>query len=118
MTPSKIKMWGYWRGAEEVIRRCMAARQHIPTQNEIDIIAELAGRHKGDASSSKALKEFMRPFGITAQKISEDVTIVHWAGDPNVKEILNASLSELPEFLSSEDSEIRLLARWRLGALT
>lgn len=110
-------MLGYWQGAEEEIQRWEDAGRHIPTQDQIDMASDLVGSHKGDASSSEAVKEFLRPLGIGVWKISEMI-IVGWAGDPRAKKILGATLKELPEFLSSEDSEIRKLAQWRLGALT
>jgi len=101
-----------------VITQWKDAGRHVPTQDQIDIACAMTGRHKGGASASEALKEFLLPLGIGLWEISEVITIVGWAGEPIVKAVLAAGLKELPEFLASEDYEVRLLAGWRLDALT
>jgi len=107
-----------WPGLEEEIKRWEDAGRHLPTQDQIDVACDMIGQHKGNASESKALREFLQPLGITISKVSEEIKLVYWSGDLRVKVILGASLEELPGFLSSEDDDIRQLAKWRLNALT
>jgi len=103
---------------DAVIRLWEEAGRHIPTQDQIDIACAMAGRHKGDASASEALKELLLPLGIGLWKISEEITVVGWAGDPRAKSILATGLEELPELLVNEDLGVRLLAGWKLDSLT
>lgn len=115
--PGEFKMFERWPGLEEEIKRWEDAKRHLPTQDEIDEVIRLA-HGTGDLVTSSALKEFASSLGIAIQKISKDFAIVYWAGDPLVKDVLKASLRELPEFLSSEFSDARTIAKWRLDALT
>lgn len=107
----------FWLDFEREVDRWLDAGKHIPTQDQIDVVCDLVSRYKNDESTSGTLREFLQPLGIGVRKISEEVTIVYWLGDPRVKTILTASLKNLPEFLTSEDFEVRLLATHRLEEL-
>lgn len=111
-------MWECWPGLEEEIKRWEDAERHLPSQGEIDEVTHLTHCCADDPCSSKALQEFLPPLGITVQKISKNFAIVYWTGDPMVKDVLKATLRELPEFLTSEFHDARTLAKWKLDALT
>lgn len=71
--------------------------------NDATIIVD---RYKDDQALLAAIKEYLRAYGGLLEN------------HPDVKVILNASLEDLPEYLSSEDRVLRVLAKWRLDTLT
>lgn len=109
-------MDAYLEETEAEIERWRVTGRHIPTQYQIDIAAKMICRYKGNASESDAMREFLLPLGICIRNFG-DVTIVCWAADQKVKAVAAANLKKLPEFLASEDDEVRQLAKWRLDEL-
>lgn len=118
MNMASVNVRTLWQNIDDEMDRWEEAGRHIPTQDQIDIVCDMVGSHKGNVAESKALREFLQPLGIGIRKVSEEVDIVYWLGDLRVKTVLPASLEELPEFLASEDEGLRQLAKWRLDALT
>lgn len=63
-------------------------------------------------------EELLQRVGVVIIKLSDEFILIFKDGDPEVESILKAKLEILPEFLTSEDREVRLLAKWKLDALT
>lgn len=109
-------MDAYLEETELEIERWRVAGRHIPSQTQIDIAAEMASYYKGNASESDAMREFLLPLGIGIRSFG-DIALVYWTADQKVKAVAAANLKKLPEFLASEDNEIRQLAKWKLDEL-
>lgn len=72
---------------------------------------------KYDSSTLALVKEYLQEQGVFIRELSDGLILIHQVSDPMVTVILNAGLGELPEFLTSEDRQVRLLAKWRLDTL-
>jgi len=73
---------------------------------------------KYDWITRTVVEEYLRTQGVVILELSDKLLLIHRAGDPATMAILSASLEELPEFLASENDEIRQLAKWQLDVLT
>lgn len=71
-----------------------------------------------DQALFAAVKKYLAAYGIGVYQPSKDTTITYRENHPDVKAILNASLEDLPEYLSSEDRVLRILAKRKLDILT
>jgi len=88
------------------------------TSSVLDAAMELVGRHKDDDPKTfNTVIEYLKVYGIGARKLSNGIAVVYWVDDDRVDVILGASLAELPELLTNENYEVRLLAVHRLEEL-
>jgi len=91
--------------AEELIRRPHAAMK-------------IVGSYKDDEYLFGILVKYLKLYGIGVHKLSNGIAFVYWVECMDfVDNILGATLAELPELLTSEESEVRLLATHRLEEL-
>jgi hypothetical protein len=104
------------REAQIVIDRWEREDKHIPTQAEMDLVAEMISTLQGTGLAT-ILKDIELPHNIAVCEVLEGLTLVFWEGDPIIKAFCDASLEELPEFLACEDDEIREFARVKLELL-
>lgn len=91
--------------------------KHIPTQAEMDLVAEMLSEYRG-VGLEATLKGVKLPPGIAVREALDGLTIVFWEGDPIIRALIDAKLEELPEFLTCEDKEIREFAKVKLELLT
>lgn len=87
------------------------------TQIRLNAAMDLVGRYKDDLERFDTVIEYLKVYGIGVRKLSNGIAVVYWIDDERVDNILNANLAELPEFLTDEEYEVRLLAVHRLAEL-
>jgi len=83
----------------------------------MDLVAEMLSNLRS-RDLTATLDRIELPHNIACRKVLDGFTIVFWEGDPIIKELIDAKLEELPEFLACEDEEIREFARVKLELLT
>lgn len=70
-----------------------------------------------DPASLVFFEWILQGVGVRILDLSDELILIYKVGDPDVEEILEAALRELPELLTSEVLQVRLLAKYRLDTL-
>lgn len=98
-------------------RRFNLGKVIFDTETVLNAAMEIIERHHDDPTIFNKVIEYLKVYGICTRKLSNGITVVYWEDDERVDPILEASLAELPEYLTSEAFEVRLLATHRLEEL-
>ena len=93
-------------------------RALAPAQDMIDASATLAERYRDDPEALATVKKYLEAYGIVIYQPPEDTAVAYWENNPDVKAVFNAGIEDLPEFLSSADRGVRVLAKRKLDTLT
>lgn len=86
--------------------------------NVVTDVINMINDGNDDAASLVFFEEILQRVDVFILRLSNNLIFIYRDGDPEVEEILKARFEQLPEFLSSENNEIRLLAKWKLDTLT
>ena len=87
------------------------------TESTLKASMKMVGRYKDDEYSFGILVAYLKVYGICVRELSNGIAVVYWTDDERADVVLEASLAELPEFLTDDDYSVRLLAVHRLEEL-
>ena len=108
-------------GLQEEITRWINTNDHIPTQGELDEVAELAQTYSmyGDEMGWKLTGTILLSYpGIHVYVLARDCVIIYWAGDVRIHALIKArTVEDLPELMVCSDPQIRMFAQKKFEAL-
>ena len=106
---------------QEEIACWVEAGKHIPTQSELDEVAELACTYSmyGDELGWKLTEKILSHHpGIHVYVLARDCVVVYWAGDIRMHSLIKArTVADLPGLMVCNDPQIRELAQKKFKAL-
>ncbi len=106
---------------QEDITHWVETGQHIPTQEELDEVAELAQTYSmyGDELGWELTEKILSSHpGIYVYVFARDCVVVYWAGDTRIHALIKArTVADLPELMVCNDPQIRELAQKKFEAL-
>jgi len=102
---------------EQEIRRWESQRWYIPSNDDLDAVAQMLCGWTKLGKLSTALQGIVLPPGVSVSEVFEDYVIVYWEGDPAARALVSAGIEDLPALLTCEDPEIRELAGQKLEIL-
>jgi len=88
--------------------------------NALSVITDVANMLRDGKDEPADIVFFMgllQDVGVLILNLGDEVILIYKEGDPDVEKILETPLRKLPELLTSEDSQVRLLATHRLEEL-
>lgn len=91
----------------------LESNMHTVIANVINMIRD----GNDDPASLVFFEWILQGVGVRILDLSDELILIYKVGDPDVEEILEAALRELPELLTSEVLQVRLLAKYRLDTL-